>query len=121
MNTEGARADALTGAEIAVSYGDALYLGVKGTAGDKFTVSYLDGEETVTVTGYADAEGKVFFSFKACDFAKDITVTLGDASATVNLAGYYNALAGDAAAQEMVAAIYNYSVAAAAYKATLAN
>ena len=121
MNTEGARADALTGAKIAVSYGDALYLGVKGAEGDKFTVSYLDGEETVTVTGYANADGEAFFSFKACDFAKDITVTLGDASATVNLAGYYNALAGDAAAQEMVAAIYNYSVAAAAYKATLAN
>ena len=56
-------------------------------------------------------------------------MTRGEESATVNLAGYYLGVGASAdlteeqkaEAQAMVTAIYNYSVAAAAYKATLAN
>ena len=129
IDTSAAKTEGISGVEISVKYGDALYLGIKGNASDVFTVSYAGADGDVSVTKTANAEGVAFVAIKACDFAKDITVTRGEESATVNLAGYYLGVGASAdlteeqkaEAQAMVTAIYNYSVAAAAYKATLAN
>ena len=83
-----------------------------------FTVSYtsVDGN-AASVTKAADANGEIYIAVKAYDFASDLTITRGADSAVMNIQGYYNALEGDAAAQAMVEAIYNYATAAAAYKA----
>ena len=116
-----AKAEALEGVEVAIRYGNVLYLGVKANAGDVITVSYTSADDNaVSITKTADENGEIYVAVKAYDFASDLTITRGADSATMNIQGYYNALADDAAAQAMVEAIYNYATAAAAYKATMA-
>ena len=117
-----AKYEALEGVEVAIRYGNVLYLGVKANAGDVITVSYTSADDNaVSITKTADENGEIYVAIKAYDFASDLTITRGADSATMNIQGYYNALADDAAAQAMVEAIYNYATAAAAYKATMAN
>ena len=116
-----AKAETLEGVEVAIRYGNVLYLGVKANAGDVITVSYTSADDNaVSVTKTADENGEIYVAIKAYDFASDLTITRGADSAKMNIQGYYNALADDAAAQAMVEAIYNYATAAAAYKATMA-
>ena len=114
-----AKLGTLSDAEIAIAYGDNLYVAIKTAAGESVTLSYtaIDGSKQ-SITRRAQDNGEIYIAIKAYDFATDLTLTKGAESAVVNLAGYYAALAGDAKAQAVVEAIYNYANAAAAYKAT---
>ena len=60
--------------------------------------------------------GEVFkIKTKAYDLVNGLTVESADSTVFISLAGYYNAVS-DASSKALVAAIYNYAVAADAYK-----
>ena len=101
--------------EIAVQYGDYISWLVKATKDTTVTVAYTVNDEAASFTKALKAGEELEIRVKARDFANGITVTAGDASATASVAAYYAKL-GDAADKAMVAAIYNYAIAAQNYK-----
>ena len=121
VDEAGAKLDALDGVRVAVAYDESLYIGISAAEGTKLKLAYTINGNDITVNKTVGADGQIFIKIKACDFANDITITnvTTNESATMNLAGYYFALEGDAESQAMVAAIYNYAKAAAAYKASI--
>lgn len=87
---------------------------------NQYEISYYRGETLVSGTFTADENGEITIGVKAVDLLKDITITCGESSATVNLAGYHDALGklenfDPTKAQAVVNAMYYYSVAASAY------
>lgn len=106
----------LTDANVAVAYGDKLYWYVKTDANATVYLEYVSNGTKMGYSIKADEEGIVKVYLKAADFANGITVTKDGETATVTLAAYYAGVTGDA--KDMVAAIYHYTKAAAAYKAT---
>ena len=116
MNTDAALIETLPGVKISVNYGESLAWGIKAPEGTPLTVnyySYVGGADAVLVEKsiVMPEEGIVYVPMMAYDFLNALTVTKGGVSASVNLAGYYSRLAQDDA-KDMVAAIYNYAVAA---------
>ena len=103
----------LKGVTAEINLGDSARWIFNVEAGKTYTFTY--GETTRSFT--ADENGKITIGMRAVDLLGDITITCEGKTSTVNLAGYYGALAGNADAQAVVNALYNYSVAAQAYAA----
>ena len=96
-----------------VFYGATVGWSLLAEPGATVTVAYGDVEKTYT----APASGVINVTIPGQYLAQGISVN----NTVINLQGYYAALGENAAAQDMVSAIYNYSCAAAVYAAAKAN
>lgn len=101
---------------VAVRYGDSVSWVIAALEDTAVTVTYTyDGTER-TVTKELKKNEEYEIKVKAYDFPSGIFVDSTGGEAAVSIGSYYTALAGDDDAQAMLAAIYNYTVAATAYK-----
>ncbi len=120
MVEDGAIIESLPGVKISVNYDEYLAWGIKATEGTRLTISYYDytsgdaGAVLCEKSVIMPESGIVYVPMSAMNFASEITVTKGDESASVNLAGYYSRIIQDDA-KAMVAAIYHYAKAAYDY------
>lgn len=102
----------ITGASIAV--GDTLrfrFTLANGVTADQVNLSVAGAIETTKISG----DGYVELELRACDMTKDITITVGDTSATYNLYTYCKYVVDDVAIAETSAG----SAHALGYKAVL--
>ncbi len=112
-----AKWEALAGVEAAINLGDSARWVFNVEAGETYILTYGD----ISRKCVADKNNQIILGIKAVDLTDDITITDAEGnSATVNLAGYYENV-NDAEAETVVAALYNYSVAAQAFAPELHN
>jgi len=100
----------VTGVSAAINLGDSVRWVFSTESTETYTITYASGTRKFTAK-----DGQITITVKAVDLLEDITISCGENSSTINLAGYYAQLAGDAKAQTIVNALYHYSVAAQAY------
>ena len=100
----------VTGVSAAINLGDSVRWVFSTESTETYTITYASGTRKFTAK-----DGQITITVKAVDLLEDITISCGENSSTINLAGYYTQLADDAKAQTIVNALYHYSVAAQAY------
>ena len=101
---------------ISLEFRDELAWRIEALADTTASFTYkAAGAETTWSREMKEGES-IIIKIKAADFAAGLAVASTAGSATVTTENYYNALAGDADAQQMMAAVYAYVAAANAYK-----
>ena len=104
------------GLMLSVKYDSEISWQLKATKDITFKVTYTAEGTEMSYTKSLKA-GEIFeIKTKAYDLVNGLTVECGEEKAIVTVAGYYNAVSDDSA-KAVIAAIYNYTEAAAAYKA----
>jgi hypothetical protein len=101
---------------VAVRYEDSVSWVIAALEDTTVTVTYTQDGTERTVTKELTKGEEYEIKVKAYDFPSGIFVDSDKGEATVTVGSYYAALAGNGRAQTMLAAIYNYTLAATAYK-----